>query len=184
MSGTGSSSNASDGGSRARFRIAFVIFLILTGAVIAYALFMHPRLPERVPVHFDLQGNPDRWSSPMELTGVLVGVSAFFLLLFGLLPLFMTRLPPSLWNLPHRDYWLAPTRKEGTARVVSMFCFRIGSLTSLFFLLLHQAVISVAIGKTERLTFGLGETLVYLALVLGLSVALYARFRKIPEPGA
>lgn len=36
-------------------------------------------LPERVPLHFDIAGNPNRWGSPWELFAVFVGLGLLYL---------------------------------------------------------------------------------------------------------
>ncbi len=52
--------------------ITFLVFLVTAGP-----------LPGRAPVHFDFQGEPDRYGSPWELIGIFLGLSVFFIALSG-----------------------------------------------------------------------------------------------------
>ena len=71
-------------------------------------------LPDRVATHFDGSGRPNGW---MSRTAHLR-----FMAVFGLaFPLFVPVivyasrfLPDQLYNLPHRDYWLAPAQRPET----------------------------------------------------------------------
>ena len=41
----------------------YLLFLFLLGLCILQALYYYPELPEKVASHFDLDGNPNAWSS-------------------------------------------------------------------------------------------------------------------------
>jgi uncharacterized membrane protein len=56
---------------------------------VAYVAYIYSSLPASVPVHFDIDGKPDRYGSRGEflaLQGVLMGMSAFVYLLLKFLP--------------------------------------------------------------------------------------------------
>jgi uncharacterized membrane protein len=71
-----------------------------------------PRMPARMAVHFDAAGRANGWMAPgweptliMCLVIAVVTASAF-----------LTRyLPPSLINVPNRDYWFAPERRRDSS---------------------------------------------------------------------
>ncbi len=92
-----------------RFFILLLVVLALLQAV-HYA----PLLPEQVATHFNAAGQPDGWSSGSEylVTNLLLcgGMAALFLLLTGV----MKKLPNEWINMPHKDYWLAPERRDAT----------------------------------------------------------------------
>lgn len=56
--------------------------LVLAWAV---SLFLYPRLPEPLPVHWGLEGEPDRYGSRLEALFLLPLVMAFLIPLFGIL---------------------------------------------------------------------------------------------------
>ena len=64
-----------------RLRLSFEerLSLVLLGALLVVTALFYPRLPDTIPIHFGLDGEPDRWGSrahlfalPALLTGVLL----------------------------------------------------------------------------------------------------------------
>lgn len=96
--------------------------------------------PERVAVHFDRSGHPDRWASAEIHAAVLAGLH---LLIFGLLlatPSLVIRLPTRSVSLPHRDYWLHPDRRIQTRTLLECHLWRFGAV-----LLGVHAVLNLAV---------------------------------------
>jgi hypothetical protein len=94
------------------------------------------RLPGRVAVHFDAAGAPNGWTTPRGF----VAVDAALLLIVTMVMLGGVAashfLPPSLINIPHRDYWFAPERRRETrARLLRhmlwMVCVAVGLLVTI-----------------------------------------------------
>lgn len=74
-----------------------------------------PQLPDRVATHFGIDGQPNDWmsrtSSTLMLCGIQLGLPLF---LAGVMSL-ANRLPDSMINIPHREYWLHPDRRAATS---------------------------------------------------------------------
>jgi serine/threonine-protein kinase len=77
-------------------------------------------LPERVATHFAADGQPNGYMSReacrifmLEFT---LGMPLFLAVLTGLFPFFV---PVSLFNLPNREYWLAPAREADSRAFLS-----------------------------------------------------------------
>jgi serine/threonine-protein kinase len=95
---------------RAPLLILGLLYLCFFG----YLASSSSQLPARVATHFDGHGRPNGW---MSRTAHLR-----FMTVFGLaFPLFVPAmvyasrfLPDRCYNLPHRDYWLAPARRPET----------------------------------------------------------------------
>jgi hypothetical protein len=118
--------------------VPLCILLLLYAAFFAYVEISADRLPERVASHFGGGGQADGW---MTRTGYLE-----FIALFGLaFPLsqvgifFITRFfPPQAFNLPNREYWLAPARLREThawllRHSLWLACLMVGFVTALHF---------------------------------------------------
>jgi hypothetical protein len=60
-------------------------------------------LPERIPVHFNLAGQPDRWEGKQQLL-LLLGVQVFVYVVLTIVRRF-----PRLWNMP---FQLTPENRE------------------------------------------------------------------------
>ncbi len=109
-----------------------VLVLVLLTA--AYALFVAgaaTQLPERVAIHFGINGQADGWADRHQATmffEMLTVVPAIFLVL----ALVMGVMPAGAFNLPHRDYWLAPERRAQTVALISRQLIWMGCLMVLF----------------------------------------------------
>lgn len=108
----------------------FVLVLLTAG----YALLVlggAAHLPERVAIHFGLDGRANGWADRQQATlmfETLIVVPVIFLLL----ALAMEIMPAGAFNLPNRDYWLAPERRAQTVAVISRMVLWIGCLMVLF----------------------------------------------------
>src|SRR2546423_1804970 len=91
-----------------------VLLLFVAAAAIDYALYLR-LMPDRVATHFSGAGLPNGWMSRRQLALFDVGLLGFLLLLLIGLGLLGRFLPPTLINVPHRDYWFAPERRRESA---------------------------------------------------------------------
>jgi hypothetical protein len=100
--------------------VAFTVLAITLVGVLVGLIVTSRQLPERVASHFNAEEMPDGWvlrdSYLWSMAGMAVGMAAFLVGIFYSIRFF----PPSLINLPHRDYWLAPDRRRETLEF--MFC--------------------------------------------------------------
>ena len=94
--------------------------LLLLGLVAVQIAWYSPRLPHVIASHFDVAGRPNGWMSREAFVGVYAGVVLLLTIVFSTI-LFV---PPSLLNLPNKEYWLAPERRAATVTRVA------GELTS------------------------------------------------------
>ena len=62
-------------------KMAAILVLALMGAALAASAITYPSLPERVPTHWNLQGEADRWSGKATASLVMPGLVALPLLL-------------------------------------------------------------------------------------------------------
>lgn len=59
---------------------------IVTAAALAFSLWALPHLPDRVPTHWGMNGQPDDWSSPTFAAYMMPGLMLFMTALFAVLP--------------------------------------------------------------------------------------------------
>jgi uncharacterized membrane protein len=73
---------------------------------------LYPRLPDRLPIHFNLRGQADRWSENAMLGwfGLPLIATATVALMLGLTALSARR--PELWNIPEKQRFLTLTRAQ------------------------------------------------------------------------
>ena len=107
------------------------LYLVSALAAIAVVVAATPFLPPQIATHFDSQGRADgfggRWSFAALFGGLILGAT----ILYWGLPALLRNLPISLINLPNREYWLAPERKDQTIESMSVFLYELGFFTNL-----------------------------------------------------
>jgi uncharacterized membrane protein len=82
--------------------------------------------PARVPVHFGLNGIPDRWGSSTSLLVIHLCLIGFSTLTFWALPELVRRAPSWMINLPNKDYWLVPERRAIAADKMAIWAHLLG----------------------------------------------------------
>ncbi len=139
-------------------------------------------LPADVATHFGARGAANGWMPRDAYVAMMSGLALVLpLALWGGIA-WTPRRWPGLVNLPMRDYWLAPPRREATLRVLSRFACALALLTAGFLLGLHFAIVQANAAVPARLpgpafallmaTFGAG--------IVALVIALSWRFRQRP----
>ena len=99
------------------------------------------QLPSRVATHFDGSGRPNGWMSRTD--------HLRFMTVFGLgFPLFVPALiyacrllPDRYYNLPHRDYWLAPARRTESMAYLLRHSLWFSSIALCFVIGIHFLII-------------------------------------------
>ena len=145
--------------------IAALLFVALLIASNAFIVETTGILPERVASHFGGNNLPNGW---MSRSGYL----AFMLSFAGLLPVVVTavvgglpRLFPGAINIPHREYWLAPTRRDTTIGFLAAHACWLGSMLTVFVAGIHYLLLQAHMSAPPRLPVELFWTM--LATFLG-----------------
>jgi len=94
---------------------AFLYLLMLVLGVLQW-VHVYPQLPETMASHFSANGAPNGWQPKQAFFLLASVVIAMTTLPSFLVPRLLGSLPASLVNLPHKDFWLAPERREETTR--------------------------------------------------------------------
>ncbi len=119
--------------------------------------FWYPHLPERIPIHFDFAGNPDRWieKSPVGwfmLPVIALGLTGFLTLISALLGL-MARHSPDLINTPHKELFLqlSPDARAAAMAPVRIYLLWTTAIVASLFLWAVEGTGRVATGAQSRL---------------------------------
>jgi uncharacterized membrane protein len=139
---------------------ALITLAICYAILFYYVSTTQDSLPPRIATHFDLYGQPNGWMSRDQLTTFILG--------FGiLLPAFVVAvmaatgwIPVSFVNLPHRDYWLAPERRQATASRLLHFGLWFASANVLFITGLQWLIVQANLPGAGQHLSGLGLALV------------------------
>lgn len=123
-----------------------VVFALLLVVALALMALYYPQLPERMASHFNGAGRANGWSSKAFFFGVQAVVLLLVTVCFAILPQRIQKLPPDKFNLPNKDYWLAPERRAATiASVISAITW-FGCATLVFLIAVTWLVIRVNLG--------------------------------------
>lgn len=97
-------------------RLSRTVFCAELGVVVVGFGIRYASLPVMVASHFDASGRPDGWMHRSAFAWFSAVMLAIVCAVTFIAPLLVAKLPPSLVNLPNKDYWLAPERKAETVR--------------------------------------------------------------------
>jgi len=161
-------------------RLAWLCFAVCAAVAAAYIAATTGQLPAQVAAHFGANNAPNGW---MSRDGYLR-----FMLAFGVAVPVLTAggiaLLPRMWpnaiNIPHREYWLDPARRQQTIDTLGAYGASFGCLLTLFLAGVHYVVLEANRATPAALPAGLFFALLGafgLALVLWIA-SLARRFRR------
>jgi hypothetical protein len=129
--------------------------LILVAAAAALQLlYNYPRMPETLASHFDGAGQPNGVQSREGFFGLSVGILVLTVIVMGGLGVLLRRLPSHWFNLPHRDYWLSPERREETIGYIGGQMEWFGAASLLLMLVILEMAFEANLSPAPRLEPG------------------------------
>ena len=162
-------------------RTAFLLTVSAYAVIVAAAAWL---LPDRVPLHFGIGGEPDRWGSRTEALVAFGLVGAGVAALLGGGARLVHRLPlHSGWvNLPHKEWWTATPEREQRAR--ARMARQTYTMATATMLLVGTAVVLTILAARRddpELAAGGWILLAMVVLVLTLGVRSHRAFRPETE---
>jgi len=156
------------------------MFSSATAMICAMQLwYWYSKLPDPVPSHFDAAGQVNGEMSLFGFYALMISLHVVMLVLFPVLGAFLKVIPNSMINVPNRDYWLAPERRDSTLLFNSTFLVAIGWQTSWLLILLFHLTCMVAVKNKTTITPEFNYVMTgYLLVVFGEVVYLYYKFRR------
>lgn len=156
---------------------AFVTLVFLS---LAQAAWQHGRLPETVASHFDGSGKADGWMPRGHQTAWHLGTVLFMAAMFEGIARIARHIPDELINIPHRNYWLVPGRRDETIAWLGTLVRTMGCVVLLFFVGLFHQVYRVNTGGGDiTLALALMSVVLLLAVMAILGATLF-RFSRPP----
>jgi len=137
------------------------------------ALFWRTRLPERVATHFDGAGNPNGWMGRDAALWFGLGMCVFLQCVFLGVGRLIRAVPDSMINLPDKDYWLAPERREATLARIEGMLRGMGLMVGCFVLAVQEASFRANRAPGQRLG---GDAIVLIMGFLILELIWVVRF--------
>jgi len=159
-------------------RIALTVFLGVCLLCIAQIFFCYLLLPERVASHFGISGKPDGWSSKTSFIMAQSIITGIVAVLFPVIAFGLSKIPVSLINLPNKDYWLSPERKQASCAFFEGYFLWFGTATLLLLLDIFSKILLVGTGAAEGLGHPLQSLAAYIVFVVIWIAGLYLKFGK------
>lgn len=158
---------------------AGLLAVLITG-YLAFVFGSTSLLPERVASHFGANGEANGWMSRSGYLWFVAGMGAglpLFIIVLGFLSKFF---PISMVNVPHKEFWLAPSRRETSQAYLFDRSLWLGCLMVGFFAAIHYMTVVANRSVPARLPSQVFFVVLGVFLVcIGLwTIGLYRRFRK------
>lgn len=115
-------------------RLLFILLLMAGAVLIGVTV---DRLPEQIASHFGAHGVPNGWMTRdgyrLFMLALAFGLPLVVVVSMAVLP---RRFSMGV-NIPHREFWLAPARRETTLRYLEAHAYWLGSLLVVFIIAIH-----------------------------------------------
>lgn len=161
-------------------RLPSLLFLALLAVLAAFVWRTSAELPPVVATHFILTGQANGFMPRKVYRWVALAVVTAPPLLVAYLPVVLLRRGSNRINLPHRDYWLAPERREATLAFLRLHGLLFAAGVAVFLAFVHAQVAQANLRHPPVMDVdatGTG-TIVLLAGLMVWLFALHARFRR------
>lgn len=103
---------------RPKSLLALVAVLVAAGIDAAYH---YPLLPAKMASHFGPSGQADGWMPKSAFMVMTASLMLFTALLLGSIRTLLRYIPDDSINLPNKEFWLAPERREATLGIMSSY---------------------------------------------------------------
>ncbi len=149
------------------YDLANLVLLLLTAFFVNAS---YHRLPERIPMHFDMAGRPDRWSGRVSIIMLVVipfVLTGIFYLLIRLVPRFGAN--PRYLNIPRKAEFLRlpPEKQDVYWALYKEFFAGLAAALNLLFYLIIRATVQIATGELGLLPLrAVLPALVFMVLIM------------------
>ena len=159
------------------------LFLVFVAAVAVYVWSTSGALPQVAASHFNASGQANGFMPRALYRDFMVGLVLVLPLLVVFLPNAFMRRASALINLPNRDYWLAPERREQTIESLCRGSFGFGYLLVGFLGYVHWLVVRSNQSAPPRLAseWFVGGLIVFIGCVVLWAFSYLRPFFRVPR---
>jgi uncharacterized membrane protein len=131
-----------------------ILWITSVVAMIAQVLIFGPDLPDRMASHFDLNGNPDGWSSKSTFLILWIFLIIIINIWMPLTGIIIKKGPRWMISIPNKDYWFKSEQNIARLReimdtVMGMIFFSV----NLIFIYAFHYTYEINMNKTTSLEF-------------------------------
>jgi len=100
-------------------RLPRLLYFLLLSVGLLTAAYYYPQMPHRIASHFAADGHPNGWMPREPFFLIMFFVTATSAIVAFFAPWQIASKSNARINLPNRDYWLAPERRDATLRYIA-----------------------------------------------------------------
>jgi serine/threonine-protein kinase len=127
---------------------------------VGHGIWAYTVLPERVASHWDGAGNPNGYMSRDGFVSFYLWLMVGLSTLFGGIGALIRVTPDDAVNLPNKEYWLAPERREATITTITQQMNAFTIMLNAFMIGIHQLSIMANLTPDKHLSNGVWVLLV------------------------
>ena len=148
---------------------------------VGHGVWAYTVLPERVVSHWDGLGNPNDYMSRDGFISFYLWLMVGLSTLFGGIGALIRVTPNDAINLPNRDYWLTPERRDATIATITKQMNAFTVMMNVFMIGIHQLSIMANLTPDKHLSNGVWVLLLgFLGGTAYWVYKMYADF-KVPQ---
>jgi serine/threonine-protein kinase len=161
-------------------QLTYGLFIVLLAIVTIFIFTTANQLPESIATHFGADGLPTIRRISRTNYLLLISGMTFVTPLTLIISHQLLHQTPERFNIPNRDYWLAPERRAATIAFLRIHIRWLACITVSFIGALYSLVLKVNTASPARSPSGyfLGILIAFFMLSGLWFWILYARFRK------
>jgi len=116
-----------------------IFFMLIVLGAVQFSYY-RPRLPEILASHFGRNGSVNAWQTKTVFFSLELGIIVLATIVSFGIPRIIEAMPVSLINLPHKDFWLSPGRRDNTLAYMRVWTAWLGCALLAFLLFIMELV--------------------------------------------
>lgn len=116
------------------------VLLLLPALAAIHTAYYYPSLPERMATHFGPSGKADGWMSKSANAIFYIALVGVFSLAWVGIGWLLKKTPDDMINVPNKEFWLAPERREQSLTRMGHQMATFGIATIAFLMAVMQTV--------------------------------------------
>lgn len=163
-----------------KLKPAWTVFLLVECLTLAWLYATRYRLPPFLASHFAGDGRANGFMPRDGYLALMAAIILFVPLLMAMVTGSLSRLGPDRINLPNKDYWLAPARRQATLEALQAHSLWFGSGLAGFLGAVHGLVVKANAATPPAMDpVAIGLALAgFIGWSLLWTVVLLRRFRR------
>jgi len=116
-----------------------IFFMLLVLGAVQF-FYYTPRLPEMLASHFGKAGYINAWQTKTTFFSMELAIIVLATVVSFSIPRIIAAMPVSMINLPHKEFWLSPERRDDTLSYIRVWTTWFGCALLAFLLFVMELV--------------------------------------------